>query len=92
MSRIIFIPFSIVAGFAAAFAGRKLFDAAWGIVDDEEPPEPEHRDVSWGKLLAALALQGAVFAATRGLAERAARVWFARVTGTWPGEKEPDAS
>ena len=90
MRKLLFIPFSIAAGLVAGFASKKLFDAAWGLVDDEEPPEPEHRDVSWPKLAAALALQGSIFRVARGLAERGSRIAFYRLTGAWPGEEEPD--
>jgi Protein of unknown function (DUF4235) len=92
MGKILFIPVSIVAGLIAGFAGKKLFDLAWGLVDDEEPPEAQHRDVSWPRLALALALQGAIFRAVRGLADRGTRIAFLRATGTWPGEEEPDAT
>jgi hypothetical protein len=88
----LFIPVSLVAGLLAGFLGKKLFDAVWGLVEDAEPPEPDHRDVSWGKLALALAVQGAIFRAVRGLADRATRISFYRATGTWPGEEEPDAA
>jgi hypothetical protein len=90
VGKIFFIPFSIAGGFLAGFVGKKLFDLAWGVVDDEEPPEPEHRDVEWWKLVSALAIQGAIFRVTRGVAERGSRTAFWRLTGSWPGEKEPE--
>jgi Protein of unknown function (DUF4235) len=88
--KILFIPVSIVSGVIAGLVGRRLFDFAWARVSDEEPPEPEHRDVSWPKLLVALALEGAIFRATRGIVERGSRVGFLRLTGAWPGEEEPE--
>jgi uncharacterized protein DUF4235 len=90
MGKLLFIPFSIVAGLVAGFAAKKLFDLAWGLIDDEEPPEPEHRDVSWAKLAAATALEGAIFRTVRAVADRAMRLGFNRLTGSWPGEEEPD--
>ena len=88
--KILFIPFSVAGGFLAGFLAKKIFEASWGLIDDEEPPEPEHRDVSWAKLAGALALEGAIFRATRGLADRGSRLGFMRLTGAWPGEQEPD--
>jgi hypothetical protein len=90
MGKLLFIPFSIAGGLAAGFAAKRLFDTLWGVIDDEEPPEPEHRDVGWPKLAAALALEGAIFRVSRGLADRGSRLAFYRLTGSWPGEKEPD--
>lgn len=90
MSKLLFIPVSVIGGLIAGFASKKVFDFAWGLIDDEEPPEPETRETSWPKLIAALALQGAIFKAMRGAADHAARKRFLRSTGAWPGEQEPD--
>jgi hypothetical protein len=92
MGKILFIPVSILGGLLAGFVGKKVFELIWGVFDDAEPPEPEHRDVPWGKLAVALALEGAIFRAIRGIADHAARLSYARATGEWPGEEEPDPS
>jgi hypothetical protein len=90
MSKLLFIPFGVAGGLIAGFLGKKAFDVAWGLVDDEEPPEAEHRDVPLGKLVLANALQGAIFRATRAAADHSARRAFASVTGSWPGEEAPE--
>ncbi|MGZ5311576.1 MAG: DUF4235 domain-containing protein [Solirubrobacterales bacterium] len=90
MEKILFTPFGILAGLAAGFAGKAAFDQIWALIDDEEAPEPEHRDVSWVKLGLALAIQGAIFRAVRGIAEHGARSGFQRWTGRWPGEPRPE--
>jgi hypothetical protein len=90
MGKLLFIPFSIIGGLIAGLIGKKLFEAIWGVVDDQEPPDSEHRDVSWAKLIPALALEGAIFRATRGAADHASRRAFYRATGAWPGEEEPE--
>jgi Protein of unknown function (DUF4235) len=89
--RILFIPFSVVSGLIAGFLGKKLFEQLWGVIDDEEPPEPEHRDASFGKILAASALEGGVFRGTRAAVDHQMRRVFANVTGTWPGEERPES-
>lgn len=88
--KLLFIPFSVVGGFAAGFLGKKVFEQVWGLIDEEEPPGQEHRDAPWPKVLVALALQGAVFTLARGVVDRSARIAFYRLTGTWPGEQQPD--
>ena len=90
MSKVLFTPFSILGGLLAGFLGKKVFDGVWGLIDDEEPPEPEHRDVPWVKLILAAALQGAIFRAVRAAADRASRQGFAGLTGTWPGDEAPE--
>jgi hypothetical protein len=89
--KILFIPFSIVGGLIAGFLSKKVFDQLWGLVDEEEPPDSKHRDIHWGKLLAAAALQGAIFRAVKEASDHYSRRAFAGVTGSWPGEERPDA-
>jgi hypothetical protein len=90
MSKVLFTPISIVGGLLAGLVGKKLFEQLWGVVDDEEPPDPKHRDVPWAKVIVALLLEGAIFRAVRGLVDRGSRIGFERVTGTWPGQAEPE--
>ena len=90
MVKLLFVPFSVAGSLVAGFLAKKLFEALWGVVDDEEPPESEHRRISWGKLIAAAALEGAIFKATRVAADHGSRRAFASVTGSWPGEEEPE--
>jgi hypothetical protein len=90
MERFLFAPIGIVAGLLAGFLGKVIFDQIWGLIDDEEPPEPEHREISAVKMVMALAIQGAIFRAVRGATEHAARSGFQRVTGRWPGEERPE--
>jgi hypothetical protein len=91
MSKLIFAPFSILAGITAGLAGKKLFQSLWGVVDDAEPPKPEERPVRIGKLVAALALEGALFRLVKGLVDHGSRQAFSRVTGAWPGERPQEA-
>jgi hypothetical protein len=88
--KFLFMPFSIISGILAGLVGKKLFDTAWGMVDDEEPPAPKHRDIDARKLVLSLVLEGAIFAAVRGLVDHHARRAFARATGRWPGEVAPE--
>ena len=90
VAKILFIPVSIATGLAAGFLGKKLFDGLWGVIDDQEPPDSKYRDVSWGRLLLAGAIQGAIFRAVKEATDHASRRAFYRTTGTWPGETHPD--
>jgi hypothetical protein len=88
--KFLFIPIGVVGGLLAGLAGKKLFEQVWGLIDDQEPPDPKHREISLAKMLAALALEGAIFRAARGLADHGSRRSFARLTGSWPGEERPE--
>lgn len=88
--KLLFIPFSVVGGLISGLVAKKLFEQLWGVVDDEEPPKPEHRQVPMGKVVAAAALEGAIFKGTRAAIDHKSRQAFANATGTWPGEQRPD--
>ena len=88
--KLLFLPFSILAGLVAGFLSKKLFDGVWRLFDEEEAPEAEHKEVPVTKLLLALALQGAIFRAVRGLVDHGARRGFYNLTGSWPGEEAPE--
>ena len=90
VAKLFFIPVSITAGLLAGVVGKKLFNGLWGVIDQEEPPDSKHRDISWGRLLLAGAIQGAIFRAVKEATDHASRRAFYRTTGTWPGEKRPD--
>jgi hypothetical protein len=90
VARVLFAPLGIVAGLIAGLLGRKLFERAWGLVDDQEPPDAEHRQIAWPKLITALAIEGAIFRLVKGMTDYGARKAFAGATGSWPGE-DPDA-
>ena len=88
--KLIFAPIGIVAGLLAGLLAQKGFDRIWALVDDEEPPEPDQRDVPYRKLIPALLVEGAVFRLTKGIVDHGVRDAFARLTGSWPGES-PEA-
>jgi hypothetical protein len=86
--KLLFAPIGILAGLAAGFAAQKGFERLWAMIDEEEAPEVEDREVSYPKLVAALLLEGAIFRLVKGMTDRSARLGFASLTGTWPGEDE----
>jgi hypothetical protein len=89
VAKLLFIPFSIVGGLIAGLVGRQLFAGIWRLIDEEEAPDPSHRDADWRKVLVASTLKGAVFAGAKAATDRGSRSAFRSVTGTWPGEKRP---
>jgi hypothetical protein len=84
--KLIFAPIGILAGLLAGLVAQKGFDRIWAVIDDEEPPEPDQRDVPYRKLIPALLVEGAVFRLTKGIVDHGVRGAFARLTGRWPGE------
>ena len=60
------------------------------MIDDQEAPKAEHRQISLPKLAAALLIEGALFALIRGFVDHGSRQVFARMTGAWPGDEKPE--
>jgi Protein of unknown function (DUF4235) len=91
MTKILFVPFSVLGGFLAGKVAEMIFERLWSVVDDQESPEPDQRWVAWPKLVLALAIEGAIFRAVRGGFDRGSRELFRRMTGAWPGEEAPQS-
>ncbi len=90
MVKLMFAPISVIASRLAGLTGRKLAERIWSLIDDRRPPKPDEPTRSWPKLVAALVIEGAIFRLVSGVADQAARRWFARLTGRWPGD-QPEA-
>ena len=89
MGKIVFLPVSVGGGLLAGLIGKKLFGLIWGAIDDQEPPQPEHRDIDLRKLALALAIEGALVSLIKGFVDHGSRQAFTRLTGSWPGEEAP---
>lgn len=87
---LLYKPLGIVLGIIAGIVGRKLFDRAWALVDDEEPPKATTEDAGWAKALTAAAMQAMIFAVVRAAVDRAGATWFRDFTGAWPGPKRQE--
>jgi hypothetical protein len=90
--KLIYKPFGIVLSLLAAFASKKLFEAVWGIFDQEEPPKPTTQEADWSKILAAAAVQGVTFKVTRAAVDRAGAKGWDHLFGVWPGPKRQEKS
>jgi hypothetical protein len=81
MIKLMFAPVRFVASRLAGLTGKRVMARVW----KGERPNPHDSGAGWGRLLAALALEGAVMRIASGAFDHASRQWFARVTGRWPG-------
>jgi Protein of unknown function (DUF4235) len=79
--------FSVLGGVLAG----AIFKRAWAIVRKEpEAPKATDGDKTWREVVAAAAIQGAVFGGVKALVDRAGAAGFSRLTGVWPGKaREP---
>jgi hypothetical protein len=62
-----------------------IFRQVWKVTaGDGEAPNATDEDRGWGEILAAAALQGAIFAVVRAAVDRGGAVGVRRMTGHWP--------
>jgi xanthosine utilization system XapX-like protein len=87
---LIYKPVGILVGILGGLLGKRLFDVAWSKIDDQEPPEATTEDTSWGRVIAAAAVQGVIFKVVRVAIDRWGAIGWRHLTGVWPGEKRPD--
>jgi xanthosine utilization system XapX-like protein len=90
--RFLYKPFGIVFGVVAALLSKRIFEAVWRLIDDEEPPDATTHQATWPKVLGAAAVQGATFKVTRAAVDRAGARGFERLTGFWPGPERTQRS
>ncbi|MFF5173025.1 DUF4235 domain-containing protein [Micromonospora sp. NPDC000089] len=78
-------PVGVLLGLAAGTVAGVIFKQVWKVTaGDGEAPDPTDEDRRWGEILAAAALQGAIFAVVRAAVDRGGAVGVRRLTGRWP--------
>jgi hypothetical protein len=88
--KLLYKPFSIIAGLIAARIGRSVFQTFWARIDNEPPPVPGTGEASLGKLVGAQALQAGVMAGVAAAVNRVFASTFHHLIGVWP-DKPPKA-
>jgi hypothetical protein len=71
----------ILAGALAGYAFRRVWR---GLSGDDDAPDATDEERDWGEILAAAALQGAIFAVVKAAVDRGGAVGVRRLTGRWP--------
>jgi len=85
VNRLLYKPFSIAFGVAGGVLAGLLFKQVWKrVAGEEQAPEATSLDYGWGEVLAAAALQGAIFAVVKAAVDRGGAAGVRRLTGTWP--------
>ena len=87
MIKLLYKPLGIVFGVIGGLIGGAIFKQVWGrIADQEDAPKAKESEYSWGEVLPAAALQGAIFAFVKAVVDRGGARGFEKLTGVWPGD------
>ncbi|WP_433223973.1 DUF4235 domain-containing protein [Dactylosporangium sp. CS-047395] len=86
MAKLAYKPVGILLGAGAGMVAGLVFKQVWKVAGrDDDAPNATDEDRGWGEILAAAALQGAIFAVVKAAVDRAGAVGVRRATGYWPG-------
>ncbi|MDG4801647.1 DUF4235 domain-containing protein [Micromonospora sp. WMMD980] len=78
-------PVGVLLGLAAGAVAGMVFRQVWKLAaGDDDAPSATDEDRRWGEVLAAAALQGAIFSAVRAAVDRGGAAGVRRLTGHWP--------
>ena len=87
MAKLIYRPFGLLLGVLGGMLAGAVFKQLWKRVSSkEDPPKPKESEYGWRELLAAAALQGALFALVKAAVDRSGARAFEKLTGSWPGD------
>jgi hypothetical protein len=85
VTKLLYKPLSMAFGVAGGLLAGLLFKQVWkAVAGEDEAPEATSRDYGWGEVLAAAALQGAIFAVVKAAVDRGGAAGVRRLTGKWP--------
>ena len=85
LGKVAYRPVGLLLGMGAGLLAGALFQRVWRVTaGNSDAPDPTDEDRGWGEILAAAALQGAIFAVVRAAVDRGGAVGVRRLTGRWP--------
>ncbi|MFB9905506.1 DUF4235 domain-containing protein [Allokutzneria oryzae] len=83
--KLLFTPARMITGILGGMAASAASGRIWKLVSgNKEAPDATDRNHGWGEVIAAAALQGAVFAVVKAAIDRGSAVAYHRATGKWP--------
>jgi Protein of unknown function (DUF4235) len=90
--KVIYKPISIMVSMLGGMLAGTIFKKIWKLAarEDDAPKATDARR-GWYEILAAAALQGAVYGLVKAAVDRGAAEGTHRLTGTWPGENGEQA-
>ncbi|UQU67117.1 DUF4235 domain-containing protein [Couchioplanes caeruleus] len=85
LQKVAYKPVGLILGLGAGAIAGFVFKEVWKLASgDDDAPTPTDEERGWGEIIAAAALQGAIFATVRALVDRGGAVGVRKMTGKWP--------
>jgi len=85
LQKVAYKPVGLLLGIGAGALAGFVFKEIWKLTSgDDDAPDATDEERGWGEIIAAAALQGAIFATVRALVDRGGAVGVRKITGKWP--------
>ena len=85
LQKVAYRPVGMLLGIGAGAIAGFVFKEVWKFASgDDDAPDATDEDRGWGEIIAAAAIQGAIFTTVRALVERSGAVGVRKITGEWP--------
>ncbi|GID27183.1 DUF4235 domain-containing protein [Paractinoplanes brasiliensis] len=85
VSKLAYKPVGLLLGIGAGALAGLVFKEVWKLTaGDDDAPNATDEDRGWGEILAAAALQGAIFSLVKAAVDRGGAVGVRKMTGQWP--------
>lgn len=87
VNKIVYKPVGLLVGALGGVAATAVFRKIWTLISgDDEAPDPTDRDRTWGQVLLAATLQGAIFGLVKAAVDRGGAKGYKKMTGDWPDD------
>lgn len=88
MNKLLYKALAMGVSSLGGLAASMLFKQVWKRVSGEDDaPDATDRKYSWGEVVIAAAVQGAIFGAVKAAVDRAGAESYQKATGDWPGDE-----
>ena len=85
LQKVAYKPVGLLLGIGAGAIAGFVFKEIWKVTSgDDDAPNATDEDRGWVEIIAAAALQGAIFAVVKALVDRGGATGVRKLTGTWP--------
>jgi Protein of unknown function (DUF4235) len=90
---LLYRPLGVATGVAGGLLASAIFKQVWKrAAGEEHAPRPTDESRGWREVLAAAAVQGAIFAVVKAAVDRGGATGFKRLTGKWHGRSKLQGS
>ena len=85
LQKVAYKPVGLLLGIGAGAIAGLVFKEVWKVASgDDDAPNATDEDRGWTEIIAAAALQGAIFAVVKAAVHRGSAIGTEKLTGVWP--------